>query len=141
MAACLDQADGSSEPPVYSAHRLDVPVRREVGGRAALLSVGLQPVVDRRRTSVIPGYTRWMKTAISVPDDTFEKATRRAHDLGMSRSEFFARAAAGYLDELDAESVTCQIDLAVDALAGGDDPASDAVAVARRLLGDTPVDW
>jgi hypothetical protein len=82
-----------------------------------------------------------MKTAISVPDDTFAKATRRAHDLGMSRSEFFARAAARYLDELDAESVTRQIDLAVDALSGGDDSASDAVAVARRLLGDTPGDW
>ena len=82
-----------------------------------------------------------MKTAISVPDDTFEKATRRAHDLGMSRSEFFARAAARYLDELDAESVTRQIDLAVGALAGHDDSAADAVAVARRVLGETSGDW
>jgi hypothetical protein len=82
-----------------------------------------------------------MKTAISVPDDTFEKATRRAHDLGMSRSEFFARAAARYLDELDAESVTRQIDLAVGALASGEDSASDAVAVGWRLLGDTSGDW
>lgn len=81
-----------------------------------------------------------MKTAISVPDVTFEKATRRAHDLGMSRSEFFARAAARYLDELDAESVTRQIDLAVTALAGADDSAEDAVAVARRLLGDSSGD-
>lgn len=81
-----------------------------------------------------------MKTAISVPDDTFEKATRRAHDLGMSRSEFFARAAARYLDELDAESVTHQIDLAVAALAG-DDSTADAVAVAQRLLGETSGDW
>ena len=81
-----------------------------------------------------------MKTAISVPDDTFEKATRRAHDLGMSRSEFFARAAARYLDELDAESVTHQIDLAVAALAD-DDSTADAVAVAQRLLGESSGDW
>jgi len=82
-----------------------------------------------------------MKTAISVPDDTFERATRRAHDLGMSRSEFFTRAAARYLDELDAESVTRQIDLAVVALAGVDDSAEDAVAVAQRLLAETSGDW
>ena len=82
-----------------------------------------------------------MKTAISVPDDTFEKATRRAHDLGMSRSEFFARAAARYLDELDAESLTRQIDLAVAAMASDDDSAADAVAVAQRVLGETSGDW
>ena len=82
-----------------------------------------------------------MKTAISVTDDTFEKATRRAHDLGMSRSEFFTRAAARYLDELDTESVTRQIDLAVAALAGDDDSAADAIAVARRLLGENSGNW
>jgi hypothetical protein len=82
-----------------------------------------------------------MKTAISVPDETFEKATRRAHDLGMSRSEFFARAAARYLEELDAESVTRQIDLAVAALGGPDDSAVDAVAVGRRVLGGESDDW
>jgi metal-responsive CopG/Arc/MetJ family transcriptional regulator len=49
-----------------------------------------------------------MKTAISVPDETFEKASRRAHDLGMSRSEFFSRAAARYLEELDAEGRSAQ---------------------------------
>jgi len=29
-----------------------------------------------------------MKTAISVPDETFDQAERRAAELGMSRSEF-----------------------------------------------------
>jgi len=82
-----------------------------------------------------------MKTAISVPDETFEKATRRARDLGMSRSEFFTRAAARYLDELDAESVTRQIDLTVAALAEQDDSAADAVAVGRRVLADASGDW
>lgn len=92
-------------------------------------------------TPFIPGYTLDMKTAISVPDETFEKATRRAHDLGMSRSEFFTRAAARYLDELDAESVTRQIDLTVGALAEQDDSASDAVAVGRRVLAEASGDW
>ncbi len=82
-----------------------------------------------------------MKTAISVPDDTFEKASRRAHDLGMSRSEFFSRAATRYLDELDAASVTCQIDQALDAQAEQDDSALDAVAVGRHVLDDASGDW
>ncbi len=63
---------------------------------------------------VISSYTEAMKTAISVPDETFEKASRRAHELGVSRSEFFSRAAARYVDELDAGSITEQINQAVD---------------------------
>jgi metal-responsive CopG/Arc/MetJ family transcriptional regulator len=82
-----------------------------------------------------------VKTAISVPDDTFEKATRRAHDLGMSRSEFFARAAARYLDELDAESMTRQIDLAVAAMTDRDGSTADAVAVGQRVLDDASGEW
>jgi len=82
-----------------------------------------------------------MKTAISVPDETFEKATRRAHDLGMSRSEFFTRTAARYLDELDAASTTRQIDLAMAALVGRDDSADDAVTVGRQFLDDASGNW
>lgn len=82
-----------------------------------------------------------MKTAISVPDETFEKASRRAHDLGMSRSEFFSRAAVRYLDELDAASVTRQIDQAVDALGQQDESALHAVAVGRGVLDDASGDW
>ena len=99
-------------------------------------------IVESCRTRlVILGYTLGMKTAISVPDETFEKASRRAHDLGMSRSEFFSRAAARYLDELDAESVTRQIDLAVATLAERDDSAEDAVAVGLRVLDDASGEW
>lgn len=81
-----------------------------------------------------------MKTAISVPDTTYERASKRAQDLGMSRSEFFSRAAVRYLDELDSESVTYQIDLAVAAL-GDDDSGADAVDAGRRLLAGTADEW
>jgi metal-responsive CopG/Arc/MetJ family transcriptional regulator len=74
-----------------------------------------------------------MKTAISVPDDTFEQATRRARELGISRSEFFARAARRYLDELGARSLTRQIDEALRA-AGADDSGHDAAQAGRRRL-------
>jgi len=90
---------------------------------------------------VIPGYTFGVKTAISVPDDTFERATRRAHDLGMSRSEFFSRAAARYLDELDADSVTHQINVALAGLTTPDDSATAAVAAGRRILSSQSGVW
>lgn len=81
-----------------------------------------------------------MKTAISVPDETYERASKRARELGMSRSEFFAQAASRYLDELDSESVTQQIDQAL-ALGDTDDSGDDAVNVGRRLLGGSTDDW
>lgn len=74
-----------------------------------------------------------MKTAISVPDDTFLEATNRAHELGMSRSEFFAVAARRYLDDLDRHSTTSQIDQVL-AQASPDDSGEVAASAGRRLL-------
>lgn len=74
-----------------------------------------------------------MKTAISVPDDTFEQATRQAAELGISRSEFFARAARRYLDELASRSLTQQVNDALRA-AGSDDSAVAAARAGRDLL-------
>ena len=91
--------------------------------------------------AVIPGYTQVVKTAISVPDEVFDLVTRRARALGMSRSEFFAKAAQRYLDELDAESLTEQIDRALDVAHGTDAPQQDAVAVGKRVLGAVDDDW
>ena len=89
--------------------------------------------------SVIPGYTEDVKTAISLPDDTYAQATRRAAELGISRSEFFARAARRYLDELASPSLTQQIDEALQA-AGGDDSNAAAAAVGRSYLAGQD-DW
>jgi metal-responsive CopG/Arc/MetJ family transcriptional regulator len=82
-----------------------------------------------------------MKTAISVPDDTFDQASQRARDLGMSRSEFFARAARHYLDELDAESITHQIDTALDQLEAPEESGAYAVAVGHRTLAGVDDEW
>lgn len=86
---------------------------------------------------VIPGYTLGMKTAISLPDETFDRASRRAKELGMSRSEFFARAAVNYLDELDAKSLTAQMDAALDLIGETDESIELAVSAGRRVLGAT----
>ena len=80
-----------------------------------------------------------MKTAISVPDDTFDEATKRASELGISRSEFFTRAARRYLDELASRSLTEQVNDALQA-AGSDDSAAAAAAAGRKLLA-TGDDW
>ena len=82
-----------------------------------------------------------MKTAISLPDETFDRASRRARDLGMSRSEFFARAAQRYLDELDAGSVTRQIDTALEGIGEVDISSLAAVESGRQLLLDAPDEW
>jgi len=80
-----------------------------------------------------------MKTAISVPDEVFNQVGQSAAELGISRSEFFARAARRYLEELAARSITNQIDEALEA-AGSDDAHALAADAGRETLaaGD---DW
>ena len=82
-----------------------------------------------------------MKTAISLPDETFDRVAQRASDLGMSRSEFFARAAQRYLDELGTQSLTGQIDGALQSLAGTDESETDAVAIGHHVLGAVDDEW
>lgn len=82
-----------------------------------------------------------MKTAITVRDDTFERASRHAAGLGMSRSEFFARAAQRYVDELDAGSLTRHSDAALEQFYMPDDAATQAVATGHRLLAAVDDEW
>jgi metal-responsive CopG/Arc/MetJ family transcriptional regulator len=72
-----------------------------------------------------------MKTAISLPDATFERASQRAQELGVSRSEFFATAATRYLDDLDRRSLTTRID---QDLLGADPDSAAAVHVGHARL-------
>lgn len=51
-----------------------------------------------------------MKTAVSIPDSVFEAADREAKRLGVSRSEFYARAVARLVEQLRAEDVTRRLD-------------------------------
>lgn len=79
-----------------------------------------------------------MKTAISVPDETFDRASRRAQQLGISRSEFFSTAAMRYLEDLDRESLTARIDEALG-LVGDDLDTTVATDVGRARLAQA--DW
>lgn len=44
------------------------------------------------------GYTRFMKTAISIPDSLFEEADRLAKSRGWSRSELYANAVTAFVN-------------------------------------------
>ncbi|MEO6350564.1 MAG: ribbon-helix-helix protein, CopG family [Candidatus Limnocylindrales bacterium] len=54
-----------------------------------------------------------MKTAISLPDDTFRRVEDAAKRMGVSRSEFFARAAERWLDVLRQDDTTAAINRAI----------------------------
>lgn len=82
-----------------------------------------------------------MKTAISLPDDIYERATQRANELGLSRSEFFARAADRYIDELDSDSLTRAINEALSAEPDDGDSNADAVEASHRFLLADADDW
>jgi metal-responsive CopG/Arc/MetJ family transcriptional regulator len=90
-------------------------------------------------TFVIPGYTTCMKTAISVPDATFDAVNRRVRELGLNRSEFFSIAAQHYLDELDRLSLTAQIDEALTIITTDSESAAATRAGRARLAAES--DW
>lgn len=77
-----------------------------------------------------------MKTAISVPDDTFARVENRVAQLGLSRSEFYATAAEKYLDELDAASLTADIDRAISRGATDDRVINGLQRLAELTAGD-----
>lgn len=81
-----------------------------------------------------------MKTAISLPEDTFRRADAAASRLGVSRSGLFATALLHYLDELDRDRVVEEINRAVD-LAGADDSNRAAAAAGRVRLADDDEQW
>jgi hypothetical protein len=57
-----------------------------------------------------------MKTAISLTDETFDRVERASRGLGISRSEFFVRAAERWLNALDDEETTEAIDRVIAGL-------------------------
>lgn len=79
-----------------------------------------------------------MKTAISIPDATFARVESEAARLGVSRSEFFARAAERWLAEIDDDGTTEAINRALE----GEDQEEELEFARRaaRLLAQSS-DW
>jgi len=78
----------------------------------------------------------WMKTAVSIPDDVFDRAEQLARERNVSRSQLYADAlrllvatderVTEQLDAVHGDAVPSEVDRAVD-------------TVARRVLADA--DW
>jgi len=65
-----------------------------------------------------------MKTAISIPDEIFEKAERTAKKLGVSRSELYAKAIRDFIEHHRRENLTEKLNeiYSTDESASGLDP-------------------
>jgi len=83
------------------------------------------------------GYTRGMKTAVSIPDDVFEQADRLAHRMKTSRSALYALALSEYIARHDTDRVTELMDKVVEEAGAAD--AGFVRAAARHTLRET--DW
>jgi metal-responsive CopG/Arc/MetJ family transcriptional regulator len=78
-----------------------------------------------------------MKTAVSIPDDVFEKVERLARRSKRSRSEVFSAALREYVARHAPDEVTDAINRAVDEI--GDQKDEFVAAAGRRILKRT--DW
>jgi predicted DNA-binding protein len=63
-----------------------------------------------------------MKTAVSIPDDLFDRADELARQSGKSRSQLYRDALSEYLHRHDPSAVTRALDELVDNLASAPGP-------------------
>lgn len=82
-------------------------------------------------------YTAGMKTAVSIPDDIFERAERLASQGRRSRSEVYASALNEYLARHARDEITEAMNQVCDKAGQNDD--AFLAAAARRVL--TGTEW
>jgi len=88
-----------------------------------------------RSPSTQSGYTRGMKTAVSIPDEVFEKVERLARREKRSRSEVFSAALREYVARHNPDEITDAINRVCDQV--GDQRDEFVAAAARRVLEKT----
>jgi metal-responsive CopG/Arc/MetJ family transcriptional regulator len=76
-----------------------------------------------------------MKTAVSIPDEVFEKAERLARRAGRSRSEVFSAALAEYVARHAPDEVTDAMDRVIAEV--GSHADAFVSAAGRRVLEST----
>jgi len=124
-------------------HRFNVS-REHLSARVETRDFGPRTDAQNRRLAilpipVIPGYTLPVKTAISVPDSTFDRVEQKAHELGWSRSEFYSTAAERLIEQIDKDDLATTIDSALDIIGSDDDSGDAAVAAGRQTVAGQ--DW
>lgn len=73
-----------------------------------------------------------MKTAVSIPDDVFERAERFAKQAKRSRSELFSAAVREYVARHAPDDVTEAMNRVCES--GQKEPDAFGIAAARRVL-------
>ena len=81
------------------------------------------------------GYTKGMKTAVSVPDEVFDEAEHLAKHLKISRSELYAKALAEFVSRHTPDAITDSFDHVCAEIQGEPDPAFQRAA--RKVLENT----
>jgi metal-responsive CopG/Arc/MetJ family transcriptional regulator len=76
-----------------------------------------------------------MKTAISIPDDVFEKADRLAHRSKKSRSQLFSEAVREYVARHSPDDITEAMNRVCDEVGPEKDEfiAANAARILRRI--------
>lgn len=75
-----------------------------------------------------------MKTAVSVPNDVFDKAEQLARAAGRSRSEVYSAALREYVARHDPDEVTAAVDRAMKGLGEEATPDDFIREAGRRVL-------
>lgn len=76
-----------------------------------------------------------MKTAVSIPDEVFEKAERFARRKRRSRSEVYSAALAEYIARHSPDEVTEAMNRVIEEV--GEQPDPFVIEAARRVLEKT----
>jgi predicted transcriptional regulator len=82
---------------------------------------------------VIPVILHRVKTAVSVPDDVYDRAEQAARRLGLNRSQLYTEALNRFLLGLETDPVTQRLDELADDLSD-EHAARMSSAAARRLI-------
>jgi metal-responsive CopG/Arc/MetJ family transcriptional regulator len=80
-----------------------------------------------------------MKTAVSVPDDVFEKAERLARREGRSRSDVYSAALREYVARHSPDELTASIDSALAEI--GEGATSDGFVSAAAAASLRSSEW
>lgn len=81
-----------------------------------------------------------VKTAVSLPDDLYERAEQAARQLGLNRSQFYARALAQYLQDIGPDPVTERLSELADQHAK-ESTALESSAAARSMIDSGGWEW
>jgi hypothetical protein len=96
-------------------------------------------LAQRPSTLEHTGYTCGMKTAVSVPDDVFQKAERLARNAGRSRSEVYSTALREYVARHAPDEVTDAVNKVIGEL--GEDAGSRSFTATAAIRTLEASDW